>query len=731
MKSCLSLGARIAALALTCVGSFAAQPRPAPAAATTVVGGVPLSEVARSRIETPQETHWAGELFPFTLRATVSQRVYSSVASDFEWAPDDLIFQEWSAPQTSQNGSNVEVYRTTRGYMKMAGTVRLPDTQQVATLVTSYAGDRSAVTDRFIIPTSGPVVRVKALPTPAPAAFNGAVGDFVIESTLSKTEVNVGDSVTWTVRLHGVGNWPEITRLPARVVPKDVQAMAPVLKREFAENAVFEGALTEDVLLLPSRAGAFVVGPLRFVFFDPREGKYQLYTSQTHTLQVAEGKSASEQVTKTPDGRTLVPVAPPLLPLDPESSRVLGRMPLSPALLLAAIVCGLIVVAGCWLKFARERSLRTDPLYPRRRAFAELEALMAVFKKSGHSPEELRRHLYAWQKHVAELAGIATAMPGAEAIAAALEGADHRSSGSSWVTLWQEANRAIYGSTPTLPYDWEMRASAALSDIKLKPVPFAAVFLRCNLLPYAAALALVAALCTQSLHAAPVEDYNKGDFAAAEKGWRELAAKDPLDAHLRYNLALAASQQNRWSESVALSLAAFSLAPRDPSIQWQFALSLERSGIENPAFTGFAGKSLKYRIARLFSPSEWTLVGCLAAIIGGVSGGLLLLGWYRMRSWKYRAFAGGGALACALVVCATWMSLHCWGPLAEPATVVIARNSLLCSVPTEIDVTQKTVPLPAGTLAKVDRTFLGWSRLVFPNQQTGWARTDAIVPLYR
>jgi hypothetical protein len=51
-------------------------------------------------------------------------------------------------------------------------------------------------------------------------------------------------------------------------------------------------------------------------------------------------------------------------------------------------------------------------------------------------------------------------------------------------------------------------------------------------------------------------------------------------------------------------------------------------------------------------------------------------------------------------------------------------------VPTEIDSTQKTVPLPAGSLARVDRTFLGWSRLVFPNGQTGWVRTDWVTSLY-
>jgi hypothetical protein len=31
----------------------------------------------------------------------------------------------------------------------------------------------------------------------------------------------------------------------------------------------------------------------------------------------------------------------------------------------------------------------------------------------------------------------------------------------------------------------------------------------------------------------------------------------------------------------------------------------------------------------------------------------------------------------------------------------------------------------------VDRTFLGWARLAFPNGQTGWVRQEDIVWLYR
>lgn len=729
--------AALFALAASWPGALRAQPAAPASDPTTLVNGLPLNEAAQSRIEAPAETHWVGELFPLTHRVTVARRVYASVQTDFEWAPDDLIFEEWSTPTHEQVGNNDVVTQTTRAYTKTPGTVRLPNTQQVVTLVTQMAGDRTPITDKYTITTVAPLIRVKDLPAPAPSAFTGAVGDFTLESHLSSTDVAVGDSVTWTLELRGTGNWPEITRMPSRVVPRDFQGVAPILKRNFKPGSIFEGSLTEDVLLVPNKAGSYQLGPVRFVFFDPKSGKYELYTTETFTLNVGEraggAKAAAENQAATPgkDGRIVVPAAPPLLPLDPLPENWWGDRPLPPALLRNSVLLALGIVALVWLRFAHQRSRLTDPLHARRQARKELVEILRTLESSGLKPAELRTNVFAWQRNVAVLAGIKTAMPSAVKIARAFEekpGEKFSVHGSTWAPLWRDANKALYGELGLLPTDWVMRAKAALSEVHVAPVPFGSIFLRQNLLPFAALIAL--ALVPLTLRATPLEDYNKGDFAAAEKGWREIARKMPLDAHTRYNLALAAAQQNHWSESVAHSLAAFCLAPRDPSIRWQFALSLERSGIENPAFSGFVSGGVKYRIARTFSPSEWSLVGSVAALIAALATAVLLYGFYHRRSLRYRWTAGAFTVLTAGTALAAVVSLSAYGPLAERSTAVVSRNVLLCSVPTEIDTTQKTVPLPAGSLGKIDRSFLGWSRMVFPNGQTGWVRTDWVTQLY-
>src|ERR1019366_7956781 len=423
-----------------------------------------------------------------------------------------------------------------------------------------------------------------------------------LESRITSSEVAVGDSVTWTLEFRGTGNWPEITRVPSRVVSKDFQGVAPILKRAFKAGALFEGSLTEDVMLVPTKAGSYQLGPVRFVYFDPKEGKYQLVTTETFTLNVGQRAGGAKAVVEqqgsktATETRTPVPAAPPLLPLDPLPESWWGSRPLAPALLNNSILIALGAVALYWLWLAFQRSELTDPLHSRRQARAQLVATLRALDHPGLAPEETRRLIFAWEKNAAALAGVTTAMPTAVKVARALEGEKYRAGSSAWAGLWREANGALYGEFKLLPTDWVLRAKAALAEIKIRHVPFRALFLRHNLLPFAALLALC--LVPLTGHAGPLDDYRKGDFVAAEKAWRQVSAATPLDAHARYNLALVAAQQNHWSESVAQSLAAFCLEPRNPSIRWQFALSLERAGIENAAFSPFVTGGMKYQIAR-------------------------------------------------------------------------------------------------------------------------------------
>ena len=109
---------------------------------------------------------------------------------------------------------------------------------------------------------------------------------------------------------------------------------------------------------------------------------------------------------------------------------------------------------------------------------------------------------------------------------------------------------------------------------------------------------------------------------------------------------------------------------------------------------------------------------------------LLLKGFSRIGAWARPAALATILLAMLLAAAATF-SLQAYGALADPEAVLVWRATTLRSIPTEADTTQKTSPLSAGSIAVVDKTFLGWSRLAFPGGQAGWVRNEDLARLYR
>jgi hypothetical protein len=287
----------------------------------------------------------------------------------------------------------------------------------------------------------------------------------------------------------------------------------------------------------------------------------------------------------------------------------------------------------------------------------------------------------------------------------------------------------IYGQTQTLPADWLLRAQGALSDVPIVDVPLFTLFLRRNLFPWAALLFF--AFLPLALRAdAGTEAYRAGNFKKAEAVWRSLIASSPRDAAPRANLAAALAQQNRWSESAAHALAAFCLAPQDPVIRWQFNLSLERAGIDQPAFVTLATGAGWGGVANRLSPGAWGVALAWAALVWSLALGLWLWAHYRARPIWLRRIAEVFMVLSVVLGGSALISMRTYGVLAQPDIAVVAQTTILRSVPTEATNAQKTSPLPAGSLAVVDQVFLGWSRLIFPNGQTGWVRTEAVVSLY-
>jgi hypothetical protein len=719
-----------------------------PAGATVGGSGVALEEVASSRLATGLGTVWAGEVFDLDYTIDVAHGYYPDFGRGaFEWNPSPLIIEDWSQPAPFEKSVGGEprngIGYHTRGIARTAGTYRLNSVNQLVNLsvgVSGFGFFQQRQYQQFSVASNAPSVQVLPLP-PAPPGFTGIVGEFTLKAHVVPTQVAVGEPVTWTLELSGIGNWPDIAGLPPREASQDFQVVQPKPKRTMAEGKRLEGTLAEDVVLVPTRAGTYSLNPVTLVVFNPKRGTYEKLTLASETVVVTPAPAAAVSsgagrtapapgapaITAAPPAAApQVPAAPAALPRDPLPGSTSVAAPLARRLFLelAAAPFAAVILLGLGLAWRRAR--RTDPLNPQRAARLRLQATLAALAGADDASRPAR--LLDWQHDAALLWQIGRAAPGADAF-----------TDSAWAILWREADACLYGPVPSLPADWIGRAEAALAAKRVPRPRIVRLFLPRHLLPRGVAAVLafgVLAVVSVRAATAPAADagslYRRGDFAGAEKAWRGVLNRNPLDANAHHNLSLALAQQDRWGEAAAEAAAALVERPADAAIRAQFVLACEQSGMAPAPVAPFIQAGRLSSLALLASPADWQQLELAAAALVALAlaGGLLAAHGFGRGRWRLRAAAAvfGLGLAAGL---GGWLGVRAYGLAADARAAVTWRSGTLRSIPTEADASQKTTPLPAGSAALVDKTYLGWVRLRFPEGPTGWVREEEIVRLWR
>ena len=710
--------------------------------ATVGNSSIPLDSAASSRVTVGSGQLWAGEVVPIEYVLSVANRFPASIASAPEWESQPIVMDEWSKPEpgsTLVNGEsrNTMTYRS-RGYIPQAGTYPLEPINQLVNLRVPSSGFsifQAFQAEQYTITSNAPQLVIRPLPSPAPAEFHGAVGEFELKSTVVPAQATVGEPVTWTLQLSGTGNWPDLSGLPGREVSRDFRVVQPQAQRTMQEGTLFEGQLSEDVVLIPTRPGTYRLGPINWTYFDPKSGRYRTLTTEPFELTVNPAAAPApdpHRTTATPGAApqtqeppaapvvraSPAPIAPAAIPRDP----LPGAGPASAPWAAKRLVwlCGalLALIPLSWLALAWQRAATADEGRHARQARRRLHLTLAQLRATSDAATR-RKLLLAWQRDVIHLWGLRRIVPAASAFA----------SDAAWAQLWAESEHALYSGQSDLPSDWVARAEQALGR---KPAPrfrATSVLRARHLVPILIFAGLLLAFPLRAADAA-AEAYARGDFAEAERQWREQLAGDPHSWSLHHNLALSLAQQERWAEAGAHALVAFVQQPSNPSVRWHFSYALGRAGFTPPVLGRFAAPSPVHQLAQTFSPSGWQRVLVGAAALLMLAGVVALLRWYGHAPRAFGWLSGSmGALALAMALSAG-ISLRQYGPAVDPRAVLIWKPVALRSVPTDVDAEQQTSTVTAGSLAVADRAFLGWRRLVFGNGQTGWVRREELLPLW-
>ncbi len=717
-------------------------------AATLGQTGLAIDEVVKARIILPPNPVWAGEVFP--LRHTLeieANRTYQSAAA-LDWTGVPLSLEDWSAPKPAATNALKFETRTTRALAPATGPVALPLSTLLVGIATGADIFGRPTGERYNINSAPVTLEVRPLPSPAPADFSSAVGQFTLESKAVPTTAAVGEPITWTLTLAGTGNWPALNRLPPRSLSRDFRVISPRAQKTPKDNTLFDASLAEDLVLIPTKAGPATLPAITLSIFNPATGAYETLPTEPITLTITPAANTASAPLSTPAPGTTPPAAdpaalkplpaPPATPLpgdpiaSPPSEALAKESPLSPRTVLIAALLPLILPPVCWLSLAARRARRLDPLLPRRQAHARLAALVNQIESASvtGTPAALAELLLRWQHELRILLTL-PATPTSRDLPDPV-----------WSALWIETERVLYRPATTLSPEWFAKTRDALARATPKPFRPLSLFRPAHLFVRAIAIVLVLhstfVISHSSFAASASESYAAGDFTTATKLWREQLAAAPADWSLHHNLALSLSQQNAWDEATAHAALAALYAPREEAPRRLLALTL-RNATYRPAFADIfpsplptGGALLRHPAAfpGLLTPRAWQLLVVASSLLAALALCARLAAAYGTSPRVLRPLGNAGLLISVLALAAALLALRIYAPVLPRDTVLVWQTTTLRSVPTEAGEPQKTTTLPAGTLARTDKSFLGWRRLTLPDGTTGWTRSTPLLPLW-
>lgn len=693
---------RVLALLLALAAAAGAAPPAAPPPPQGVVSG---------RFVLPDRPPWAGEVFALRFVWQVDWEVFRYLDGDLGWTADPLATEGWTreplgAPRPQGGRTVADLGFATRAIARTPGSVPIqPASQQMQIATGSY--ETSGVT----IATIGPVlarsaaasVKVRPLP-PAPRGFSGAVGDFILRSSLDTASFTVGKPIAWTVELSGTGNWMGFAGVPSRPLPRAFDLAGAPEPAAPATAGLFERSVAETITIVPRKAGAFTLGPVTMTVFDPDAGRYRTISAPAVRLVVAPGAAVA-------------PARPAPGPAADESRN--GGTDLPPALAgvgharaplpgwawSAVLALPLVMLSLLWLGLATHRALMADPDRAARRADARLRRTLAGLA-TVEGVAARRALVRDWQYEAGVRLGLGVPVPTPASVG-------H----PDWAQLWEEADHHLYAFDAPLPPDWPVRAAAVLARTAA-PARFdpRQIFTAANLFPVAMLLCLVLVGLPRPLAAtatprpqstAPLDwigHYNHGRLAAIEKDWPTAATQAGI----------------AWVQ-----------APRSPEATALWVRVAREAGVGGHGAGGLpVPTDLRDTLTGLLPPVGWQLVTVAATLMVCGGYGTVLLIRFGHAPRRARALAVAAAAIGTIGSAIGGAGVAGYGPAAARDAAIAWRQVALRPLPVDSPDADARVIIPAGTVGHRDGAFIGWSRFTLADGRSGWVRRGELVAVW-
>lgn len=144
------------------------------------------------------------------------------------------------------------------------------------------------------------VIDVKALPSPMPADFSGAVGEFSITSSLPSASLKTNQPASIVYEVKGSGNLKYV-KLPDLndLYPKQLEVFSPTTQVDAAAKGMsVSGTVKFDYSFTPLELGQYQIPEVALVYFDPSTGTYKKSVAKGYTVEVDKGALSEKSQTK-------------------------------------------------------------------------------------------------------------------------------------------------------------------------------------------------------------------------------------------------------------------------------------------------------------------------------------------------------------------------------------------------------------------------------------------------
>ena len=716
--------------------------------------GMRPEDIFKSELSAIEDSIYEGEIF--TLRYVLGVRQdYQNRLNDIsqpQWKPVGVVTKGFENHRSSNFKFRTHNYSAilfdSPAMATRNGTIKLPKVNQTVSMV---VGRRRGfifddpVVDNYNIASETLELEIQPLPTGEPPSFTGAVGEFGFESTIVPEIVQVGEPITWTLKLSGTGNWPQGFSLNPRNVALSFRTIQPDINKEISEESPFEGSLMEDIVLIPTESGDFQFGPVEFSFFNPKSERYETISVPEKTIVV--NSISPSRSTGQPQRDPLVPNpatvedSQPAFNLDPSGINMLSkpaellRSPMEPGrqgaipqggTRLGYLAFSFIAPALLWLGIAFVRSIKMDPNRTRRHAFKQLKATAMSLD---NSESELRKTQLAWREAAKQFWDIELEEPSSEDIAEAVSEKSNAEVGKRWKILWQNSDKMLFGKKAPSFKEWQTELRDLISQNRAPGMSLNQIFTQ---RAWFASLALLCiALSTlESDSDEGIDNYNAGAFAKAETNWKLALDSSSGDWALRNNLGLTAAQQDKWGEAIAHWTSAFLLQTRNSDIKWNLEVGLSKGGGYHPTLARLVKGDGLMAYVSLWTPAQWESLVYFAMIVAGIAFSVWVAFAYTSNFRRIRFALAITGLASVASAFAFEYARSQYGFMANPSALVVISEDRLKSVPTDLDVEQIETPLPAGSICIASKSFLGWVKVILPNGEEGWSRKENFALVY-